>query len=138
MQPVPVGENIGIGGRPCTYRTIEGYLQTLMMHTVQQIYFRFIAAVMIWTSLILSTVLLLLSAVYSFMKYWSLKDVPEADGHWIDQGRDTFFRMLELDIDKGCRQKIASVVTPIAVICGGKIPPFCSSFFLPHFGFCPS
>lgn len=47
---------------------------------------------MIWASLILATALLLLSAVYCFMKYDSLKDVPEADGQWIDQGTDKTYK----------------------------------------------
>lgn len=51
---------------------------------------RFVAAVMVWTSLLLAVGLLVVSSVFTFIKYWDLKDVPEAQGSWLDQGETVY------------------------------------------------
>ena len=45
---------------------------------VKRLHYRFVAAVMIWTSLVLSVALLTLSCVYCFFKYDSLKNDPDS------------------------------------------------------------
>ena len=47
---------------------------------------RFVAAVMIWTSLVLSLALLVLSCVYCYFKYDSLKNDPDSEASITDIG----------------------------------------------------
>ncbi len=43
---------------------------------------------MVWTSIVVCVALLVFGCVYSYFKYDQLKDAPEAEGSWFDQGRE--------------------------------------------------
>eukprot|EP00094_Tigriopus_californicus_P004803 TCALIF_04623-PA protein Name:"Similar to SLC44A5 Choline transporter-like protein 5 (Macaca fascicularis)" AED:0.13 eAED:0.13 QI:715/0.81/0.91/1/0.63/0.75/12/74/636 len=55
---------------------------------------RFVAAVMVWTSLILSVLLLCVGIVYCYFRYSQLKDDPSPDDSWLNEGM--FFSITSL------------------------------------------
>eukprot|EP00095_Tigriopus_kingsejongensis_P005861 maker-scaffold38_size502422-snap-gene-1.13 protein:Tk05861 transcript:maker-scaffold38_size502422-snap-gene-1.13-mRNA-1 annotation:"hypothetical protein DAPPUDRAFT_305570" len=60
-------------------------LLATVLSLVWIILMKFVAAVMVWASLILSVLLLVVSCVFCFWKYWQLKDSPNAGGSWLDE-----------------------------------------------------
>ncbi len=50
---------------------------------------RWVAEIMVWASIVISLALLTACCVYSFFKYQELKDVPDAQNSWFDEGELT-------------------------------------------------
>ena len=99
---------------------------------------RFVAAVMIWTSLILSLALLTLSCVYCYLKYDSLKNDPDSQasiteigtirGQYICKYAGLHFKAVP-SLREFCRQVKAEVVS--VSNSRSKIHPTCER---PHSG----